>query len=327
MLISPSWRLKVNIWLRNFLRQFGIWRATLLITLVAMVSSILLYLAIGTLFKEITRIGTFASAIIPLLVAAPISYVVLHLVQKLGLAERALLDAYSSLEQQVRIRTAELTAANRQLQDEIARRKRMEKQLVKNIERLRRSIENTIAAIATVTEIRDPFTAGHQRRVAQLACAIGEELGLTKKRIERLRLAAMVHDIGKINIPTEILIKPIHLSKAEYEIIESHPQIAYDILNGIEFSRPIARIVLQHHELFDGSGYPHGLSGYEIMLEARILAVADVVEAMASHRPYRPAFGIGETLEEIIHHKGTKYDPIVVEACLRVFYEKGFKFE
>ena len=175
--------------------------------------------------------------------------------------------------------------------------------------------------------MRDPFTAGHQKRVAKLACAIAEEMGLPKSKKERLRLAAVVHDIGKIQVPTEILIKPIHLSEAEFSIIEAHPQIAHDILYGIEFSRPIAKIVLQHHELMDGSGYPQGLSGDEIVLEARILAVADVVEAMASHRPYRPAHGIGEALEEILHKRGTLYDPEVVDACLRVFYEREFTFE
>jgi putative nucleotidyltransferase with HDIG domain len=163
--------------------------------------------------------------------------------------------------------------------------------------------------------------------VARLACAIAEEMGLSQSRCERLRLAAIVHDIGKINIPTEILIKPTHLSEPEFNIIEAHPQIGYDILQGIEYSRPIAKIVLQHHELLDGTGYPQGLPGDEIVVEARILAVADVVEAMASHRPYRPAQGIGKALEEILHHKGSLYDPEVVDACLKVFYEREFSFD
>ncbi|OGP55495.1 MAG: hypothetical protein A2Y65_12265 [Deltaproteobacteria bacterium RBG_13_52_11] len=192
---------------------------------------------------------------------------------------------------------------------------------------MKKSLEKTIIAIAAVTEIRDPFTAGHQKRVTKLACAIAEEMGLPKGKNERLRLAAIVHDIGKIHIPTEILIKPTQLSEPEFTIIEAHPQIGHDILYGITFSRPIAKIVLQHHELLDGSGYPQGLSGDEIVVEARILAVADVVEAMLSNRPYRPAHGIEGALEEILHNKGALYDSEVVDACSRVFYERGFMFE
>jgi len=324
---DPVRKIKINIWFRNFLRQFGIVQATLIATLSALLFSFLLYLGIGTILGEITPVGTLASVIIPVLIAPPIAYVVLRLAQRLGLAEKELLNAYNSLEQQVRMRTAELSTANRQLQDEIAMRTRTEKKLKKGVERLQKSLEKTIGSIAAVSEIRDPFTAGHQKRVAKLSCAIAEDMGLPKSKRERLRLAAIVHDIGKIHIPTEILIKPLHLSEAEFDIIEAHPQIAHDILYGIEFSRPIAKIVLQHHELLDGTGYPQGLSGDEILLEARILAVADVVEAMASHRPYRPAHGIGEALEEILHNKGTLYDPEVVDACLRVFYEKEFTFE
>ena len=324
---DPVRKIKRTIWFRNFLRQYGIVTTTLIITLVAMLFSFLLYIGIGTILGEITPVGTLASVIIPVFVAPPIAYVVLRLTQRLGLAEKELLDAYNSLELQVRTRTAELSAANRQLQDEITKRSQTEKKLKKGVERLQKSLEKTIVAIAAVTEIRDPFTAGHQKRVAELASAIAEEMVLPKAKIERIRMAAIVHDIGKVQIPTEILIKPINLSEAEFNIIEAHPQIAHDILYGIEYSRPIAKIVLQHHELLDGSGYPHGLSGDDIMLEARILAVADVVEAMASHRPYRPAHGIGKALEEILHHKGTLYDPGVVDACLRVFYENEFQFE
>jgi putative nucleotidyltransferase with HDIG domain len=312
---------------RNFLRRFGIVKATLIATVLAVFSSFVTYIGIGTVLGEITPIATLSSVIIPLLIAPPIAYSVLRLAQRLGLAEKEVLDAYNSLELQVRMRTAELVQANRQLQEEVARRTRSEEKLKNGIERMKKNLERTILAIAAVSEIRDPFTAGHQRRVTTLACAIAEEMALSDEQREWLRLAAIVHDIGKINIPTEILVKPTRLSEPEFNIIEAHPQIGHDILAEIEFSEPVATIVLQHHELMDGTGYPQGLEGDQIMVEARVLAVADVIEAMASHRPYRPAQGIGMALEEILHNKGTLYDTAVVEACLRVFYEKEFMFE
>jgi len=320
-------RIKREVMFRSFLRRFGIVKAIIMATFCAMLFSFLLYWLIGTIFDAFVPVGIVSSILVPALVSPPIVYSLLRLTQRLGLAEKELLDAYNSLELQVRTRTAELSAANRQLQDEIIKRSRTEKKLKKGVEKLQKSLEKTISAIAAVTEIRDPFTAGHQKRVAKLACAIAGELGLSASKTEKLRLAAIVHDIGKVNVPTEILIKPTRLSGPEFDIIVAHPQIGHDILYEIDYSRPIAKIVLQHHELLDGSGYPHGLSGDDIMLEARILAVADVVEAMASHRPYRPAHGIGEALEEILHNKGTLYDPVVVDACLRVFYEKEFMFE
>lgn len=324
---DPLRTMKRDIWLRNFLRRFGILNTTLIATFLSILFSFLLYLCIGTVLGETTSVGILSSVIIPACVAPPIAFSLLRLAQRLGLAEKELMNAYNGLELQVRLRTAELATANRHLQNEIALRTRTEKKLKRGVERLEKSLEKTIVAIATVAEIRDPFTAGHQRRVAKLACAVAEEMSLPKVQNERLRLAAIVHDIGKINIPTQILIKPTRLSEPEFNIIEAHPQIGHDILHGIEFSRPIAKIVLQHHELMDGTGYPQGLSGDAIMLEARILAVADVVEAMSSHRPYRPAQGIGMALEEILHNKGELYDADVVDACLRVFYEKNFAFE
>jgi len=327
MLDRAARRIKREIILRNFLRRYGIIKTIIIVTFCAVLSSFLLYWLIGTLLDAFVPVGILSSTLVPAVVSPPIVYALLRLTQRLGLAEKELLDAYNSLELQVRMRTAELATANRQLQDEIAKHSQTEKKLEKGVERLKKSLEKTIGAIAAVTEIRDPFTAGHQKRVAKLACAIAEEVGLPKSKIERLRLAAIVHDIGKVNVPTEILIKPTRLSEPEFDIIEAHPQIGHDILYGIEYSRSIAKIVLQHHELMDGTGYPQGLSGDEIMLEARILTVADVVEAMASHRPYRPAHGIGEALEEILHNKGTLYDPVVVDACLRVFYEREFHFE
>jgi putative nucleotidyltransferase with HDIG domain len=320
-------RMKREIKLRKFLRKFGIVKATLIATLLSILFSFLLYMGIGTALGEITPIGILSSVIIPACVAAPIAYLLLRLSQRLGLAEKELVNAYNSLELQIRLRTAELTKANRLLQNEIALRTRTEKKLKRGVDRLKKSLEKTMIAIAAVTEIRDPFTAGHQKRVAKLARAIAEEMGLPKSKNERLRLAAIVHDVGKIHIPTEILIKPTHLSEPEFTIIEAHPQIGHDILYGIAFSRPIAKIVLQHHELLDGSGYPQGLAGDEIMMEARILAVADVVEAMTSQRPYRPSHSIEGALQEILHNKGTLYDSEVVDACSRVFYERGFMFE
>jgi putative nucleotidyltransferase with HDIG domain len=313
--------------LRSFLGRFGIVKATFMTTLCAMLSSFLLYWLIGTIVDAFVAAGIFSSIIVPALVAPPIVYSLLRLTHRLGLAEKELIEAYNSLELQVRLRTAELVTANRQLQDEIIKRTRTEKKLKRSVGRLKKSLEKSITAIAAVTEIRDPFTAGHQRRVAKLAGAIAEEMGLSKGRSERLRLAAIVHDIGKINIPTEILIKPNRLSEPEFNIIEAHPRIGHDILYGIDFSRPIAKIVLQHHELLDGSGYPQGLTGNKIILEARILAVADVVEAMASHRPYRPAHAIKDALEEIFENKGVLYDSVVVDACLNVFNERKFSFE
>lgn len=327
MLESSARRIKRDIMFRNFLRRFGIVKTTFLATSCAMLLSFLLYWPIGTALNAFVPAGILSSIIIPALAAPPIIYTLLRLSQKLGLAEKELINAYNSLERQVRLRTAELVTANRQLQDAVTKRTRTEKKLKKGVERLKKSLEKSIIAIAAVTEIRDPFTAGHQKRVTKLACAIAEEMGLTRGRREKLRLAAMVHDVGKVNIPTEILIKPMQLSDSEFNIIEAHPQIGHDILDGIEFSRPVAKIVLQHHEFLDGSGYPLGLSGDKIMLEARILAVADVVEAMTSQRPYRPAHALEGALDEISDKKGFLYDPVVVDACLRVFQERDFSFE
>jgi putative nucleotidyltransferase with HDIG domain len=175
--------------------------------------------------------------------------------------------------------------------------------------------------------MRDPYTAGHQARVTRLACAIAKETGLPDERIQGLNVAGTLHDLGKMYVPAEILSKPTRLTESEMMIIKAHPQAAYDILKGIEFPWPVAQIVLQHHERRDGSGYPQGLSGDDILLEARILAVADVVEAMASHRPYRPAHGIDKALEEISQNRDLLYDAGVVDACLKLFREKGFELD
>jgi PAS domain S-box-containing protein/putative nucleotidyltransferase with HDIG domain len=210
---------------------------------------------------------------------------------------------------------------------DVTARKTAEEELKRSFEQQKIAMEGTVRAIAYTIETRDPYTAGHQRRVTKLACTIGEEMGLSKDRIEGLRMAGELHDIGKIHVPAEILSKPGQISEAEYTIIKTHSQVGHDILKTIEFPWPVARIVLQHHERMDGSGYPSGLKGKDILLEAKILAVADVIEAMATHRPYRPALSIEESLEEISKNKGKLYDPQVADICMKVFKEKKFKFE
>jgi putative two-component system response regulator len=192
--------------------------------------------------------------------------------------------------------------------------------------KLRGSLLDFIAAIGATVEMRDPYTAGHQRRTADLAVAIARELHLREDQIEGLKLASVVHDIGKIRIPAEILCKPGRLDDIEYNLIKQHPVSGWEILKPIEFPWPIAEVVKQHHERLDGSGYPAGLKGDEILLEARILAVADVVEAMMSHRPYRPGLGIEAAMTEITQHQGQLYDAAVVDACLRVLKEQAFNF-
>jgi PAS domain S-box-containing protein len=210
---------------------------------------------------------------------------------------------------------------------DISARKRTEMELKESWENLHQALEGTIQAMALTIEIRDPYTAGHQRRVSKLSCAIARDLGMSEDQIEGIRVAGDIHDIGKIYVPAEILSKPGQITAIEYGIIKTHPQVGYDILKTIKFPWPVALIVLQHHERIDGSGYPVGLSGDEILKEARILTVADIVEAMSSHRPYRPAQGIGKALEEIIQNKGICYDTDVVEACVKLFQEKNFRFD
>jgi len=210
---------------------------------------------------------------------------------------------------------------------DIIYRKRAEKELEQSYEKLQVTLDGTINALVATTEWRDPYTAGHQQRVARLACAIAEDMNLSEEQIREIHMSALIHDIGKINVPAEILSKPGQLSEFEFKIIQTHSQVGYDILKEIEFSWPIAQIVLQHHERMNGSGYPQGLKGEEILPEARILAVADVVEAMSSHRPYRPALSTGKALEEISRNKGILYDPDVVDACVRVLTKKGFTFK
>lgn len=192
--------------------------------------------------------------------------------------------------------------------------------------RMKRAMDGTIRAFSSLAEVRDPYTAGHQQRVAELARAIAKEMGLPDAQIEGIYVAGMLHDIGKIRVPGEILSKPGRIDDVEYGIIKRHPKIGSDILSSIEFPWPIGEIVLQHHERLDGSGYPNGLSGDEIMLDARILGVADAVEAMLSHRPYRPALAMGDVAEEITQNRGILYDPAVVDAAIDLLTRKGFEF-
>jgi PAS domain S-box-containing protein len=210
---------------------------------------------------------------------------------------------------------------------DITERKLAEDQLRKSVEQLRRSMQTTIQVLVMAVEIKDPYTAGHQRRMTGLARTMATEMGLPSEKIEGLRLAGIIHDIGKITLPTEILSKPTKLSAIELSLIREHVRLGHDILKDVESPWPLAEMVLQHHERTDGSGYPRGLKGEEILIEARILAVADVVEAMASHRPYRAALGLNAALEEIENNRGLLYDSHAVDTCLRLFREKGYQIE
>lgn len=208
--------------------------------------------------------------------------------------------------------------------EDITERKQAQEQVQLSLQRLQKTIKEIIQAMAYIGEVRDPYTAGHQKRVAQLSFELAKILGLPDHQYEGLTMAAFVHDIGKILVPADILSKPGKLSKPELDMLRDHTKIGYEILKTIEFPWPIATIVLQHHERMDGSGYPAGLTGEQIVLEARILAVADVVEAMSSFRPYRPALGIDKALAEINQFRGILYDKEVVDACNKLFVEKGF---
>ncbi|CAA6605102.1 Response regulator [Rhodospirillaceae bacterium LM-1] len=193
-------------------------------------------------------------------------------------------------------------------------------------ERLRRALMQTIQAVGLTIEKRDPYTAGHQQRVAELASAIGRELGFEEERLEGLELGSVIHDIGKIAIPSSFLNKPGRLTDTEFALIKTHSVIGFDIIKDVEFTWPIAKMVRQHHERMDGSGYPDGLKGDDILLESRIICVADVIESMASNRPYRAALGINVALDEISRNQGRLYDPDVAKACLKLFEDNRFSF-
>ncbi|MBI5592399.1 MAG: response regulator [Deltaproteobacteria bacterium] len=209
----------------------------------------------------------------------------------------------------------------------LAERDKAAESLRLNLEKFQRAMDGIIHAISLTVELRDPYTAGHQQRVSDLAAAIARDMGLSADRIYGLRMASNIHDLGKITIPSEILCKPGHLGPLEYELIKNHVQAGYDILKKIEFPWPLAEIILQHHERMDGSGYPHALQGEQILLEARILAVADVFETMSSHRPYRPSLGQDRAIDELFQNKGRLYDAVVAETCLNLIIEKRFSFE
>jgi len=207
---------------------------------------------------------------------------------------------------------------------DIGERKRAQAEIDRYVQRLEHAMESTLRAVSGVVELRDPYTAGHERRVGELAAAIGAEMGLAESTVKGLRLAGYVHDLGKVSVPAEILSKPTKLAPMEYELIKNHPQSGFDVLKNVDFPWPVAQIILQHHERLDGSGYPRGLKGDAILLEARVMAVADVVEAMSSHRPYRPGMGLDAALAEVETNSGRFYDAQAVAACLRLFRERGY---
>ena len=202
----------------------------------------------------------------------------------------------------------------------------LEKELKQTCKKLQKFIEDTAYIIMKVVETRDPYSIGHQQRVSKLATAIAQEMKLPQDKIEGIRIASLVHDIGKVNLPTEIISKPNKLIEVEFNLVKNYPKVGYDILKKVDFPWPIAEIVLQHQEKIDGSGYPRGLKGDEICIEAKILGVANVVEAMSSYKSYRPALSIDEALAEISKNKNILFDPEVVDTCTKLFKEKGFKF-
>jgi len=213
------------------------------------------------------------------------------------------------------------------LAKDITEQRKSEQKFQDTFQKLKKTMDAAINTMSKIVEAKDPYTAGHQWRVSQLATAIAKELHFSEDKVEGIRIASLIHDIGKVGLPSEILSKPDKICNEEYNLIKRHSQVGYDILKGIDFSYPVAEIVLQHHERLNGLGYPNHLKGDKILLEAKIIGVADVVEAMSSHRPYRPALGIDKALEEITQNKGILYDPEAVDVCLKLFKEKGFKFE
>jgi PAS domain S-box-containing protein len=206
---------------------------------------------------------------------------------------------------------------------DISERKAAEAVELRYHEQLKIALMNTVEVATIISEMRDPYTVGHEKRVGDIAKLIGAELGLDEKRQEGLMISGYLHDIGKVAIPIEILSKPGKVNSIELQLIRTHAQASYDILHKMAWPWPVAEIALQHHERMDGSGYPNGIHGHEILLEAKIIAVADTIEAMSSHRPYRPALGIEKALEEIALGRGTKYDVTVVDACMRIFENKS----
>ncbi len=241
-------------------------------------------------------------------------------------AEQQVRSLNANLEGLVHQRTAELERSNEMLRREVEGRRRVQQELQQSLDRLRKIIGGTVMAIAMTVEKRDPYTSGHQQRVAELSRCIGREMGLAEHQVEGIAIASAIHDIGKISLPAEILSKPSQLNSMEMSLIQTHSQAGYDILKSVDFPWPVANIVLQHHERMNGSGYPHHLAGEAILQEARIVGVADVVETMSSHRPYRPSRGIDSALEEISAQSGILYDRDAVDACLSLIHEGRFEF-
>ena len=222
-------------------------------------------------------------------------------------------------------RAADLVIANKALIFENKEKEKRAEELTIANHGWKNALMHTVDVIVNLGEMRDPYTAGHEKRVAEIAVAISAELGFDGNRQQGMHIVGCLHDIGKINIPAEILSKPGKLTDIEYSLVKGHAQAGYDVLAHVDFPWPMAEVVLQHHERLDGTGYPRGLKGEEIIIEARILAVADVVESMSSHRPYRAALGIDKALDEIKHGRGVAYDATVVDACLKLFNEKGYQ--
>jgi len=209
---------------------------------------------------------------------------------------------------------------------DVSERKTAEEKIKQSRQKLKKTLDDTVNALVKIIGLRDPYTSDHQKRVSKLAVAIARELELSEKEVKLIKIGALIHDIGKATIPMEILNKPAKLARIEYNLIRAHSQIGHDILKEINFPWAVEEIVLQHHERIDGSGYPRGLKEDEILIGAKIIAVADVVEAMSSHRPYRPALGVKNALEEISQNRGILYDPKVADTCLKLFRKKKFKF-
>lgn len=250
----------------------------------------------------------------------------LHTIRQL-LGKAELVMENRRLDELVKKQNAELMELNKSLEEKVRlktrRLNRSLEELQSSYERTRMILEGTVLAMSRIVESRDPYTAGHEQQVARIACVISEKMLLPADRVDAIRVAGQLHDIGKIAVPSEILTKPGRLSPLEMEMVKTHCQNAYDILKAIEFPYPVAKIILQHHERLDGSGYPQGLKGDEILLEARIIGVADVIEAISSHRPYRPAKDVDVAMKEITDHRGTLYDANVVDAALDIYRTKG----
>ena len=245
--------------------------------------------------------------------------------QQLEIEREKVSKINQELEDRVIKRTEDYQIVNQALEQKIFEQKRTEEELQRTLEILKKSVGTTIQVMVAAVEARDPYTAGHQLRSASLACAIAEEMGLPQEKIDGIRMACSIHDIGKLSVPSEILTKPNKLTDIEFSLIKEHSLSGYEMLKDVESPWPLAQVICQHHERIDGSGYPRKLKGEEILIEARILAVSDVVESMASHRPYRPSLGIEAALEEIDKNKGILYDAVVANACLRLFRDKNYQ--